>query len=93
MATRTMRSPAEVMRDEMVMRGRIVAALREGPRTIPELAAALESPAPEVTLWVMALRRYGALEELPKPKAEDYYRYRLSSENAVEGKQGSGVRG
>jgi hypothetical protein len=80
MATQTMRSLAEVMRDEMVMRGRIVAALREGPRTIPELAAALGSPAPEVTLWVMALRRYRALEELPKPKADDYYRYRLAGE-------------
>lgn len=77
MATMTPRGPAEVMRDEMVMRGRIAAALREGPRTIPELAAALGSPAPEVTLWVMALRRYGALEELPKPKTDDYYRYRL----------------
>jgi hypothetical protein len=33
-----------------------------------------------VTLWVMALRRYGALEEIPKPKADDYYRYRLAKE-------------
>jgi hypothetical protein len=78
--TVTPRAPAEVMRDEMAMRERIAVALREGPKTIPELAAALGSPAPEVTLWVMALRRYGTVEELPKPKAEDYYRYRLSGE-------------
>jgi hypothetical protein len=25
---------------------------------------------------VMAMRRYGSLEELPKPKADDYFRYR-----------------
>jgi len=74
------RSPAEIMRDEMTVRPRILAALADGPKTIPEIAEALGAPAPEVTLWVMALRRYGALEELPKPKAEDYYRYRRMGE-------------
>lgn len=71
----TPRSPAEIMRDEMTMRPRILAALADGPKTIPEIAEALGAPSPEVTLWVMALRRYGALEEMPKPKADDYYRY------------------
>ena len=73
---------ADVMREEMVMRPRIAAVLRDGPRTIPEIAAALALPPRDVTLWVMALRRYGALEECPKPKAEDYYRYRLAGEGA-----------
>ena len=68
---------AEVMRDEMVMRDRILAQLREGPKTIPELAEALGFPPREVTLWVMGMRRYGAIEELPKPKADDYFRYGL----------------
>ena len=83
MATLAPRGFAEVMRDEMIMRPRIAAVLREGPKTIPEIAAALDSPAPEVTLWVMALRRYGALEELPKPKSEDYYQYRLAGEQGA----------
>jgi hypothetical protein len=74
------RDPAEVMRDEMVMKERIASLLREGPKTIPEIADALRCPPREVTLWVMALRRYGALEELPKAKSEDYYRYRLAGE-------------
>lgn len=73
-----LRPLAEVLRDEMVYRDRIAAVLQDGPRTIPELAAALCAPGWEVTLWVMAMRRYGALEELPKPKADDYFRYRLS---------------
>lgn len=72
------RDPSEVMRDEMLMKGKIASLLREGPRTIPEIADALRCPAWEVTLWVMALRRYGALEEIPKPKADDYYRYKLA---------------
>ena len=72
------RDLSEVMRDEMVMKDRIASLLREGPKTIPEIAAALQCPASEVTLWVMAMRRYGTLEELPKGKAEDYYQYRLA---------------
>jgi predicted Rossmann fold nucleotide-binding protein DprA/Smf involved in DNA uptake len=75
MAGARRRDSSEVMRDEMVMKGKIVSILREEPRTIPEIADALGCPAREVTLWVMALRRYGALEELPKAKADDYYRY------------------
>lgn len=74
------RAAAEIMRDEMVMRPRILACLADGPKTIPEIAAALAAPAPEVTLWVMALRRYGALEEMPKPRAEDYYAYRVTGQ-------------
>ena len=78
MGSERRRDPSEVMRDEMLMKEKIVSLLREGPRTIPEIADALRCPSREVTLWVMALRRYGALEELPKPKADDYYRYKLA---------------
>lgn len=70
------RDLSEVMRDEMVMKDQITSLLRTGPKTIPEIAEALQCPAAEVTLWVMAMRRYGILEELPKGKAEDYYQYR-----------------
>jgi hypothetical protein len=67
----------EVMRDEMVMKDRIADALRDSPKTIPEIAEALAAPTEEVTLWVMAMRRYGALEDLPKAKADDYFRYKV----------------
>ena len=79
MANERRRDPSEVMRDEMVMKGKIASLLREEPRTIPEIADALGCPSREVTLWVMALRRYGVLEELPKAKADDYYRYKLAN--------------
>ncbi|MGB7970881.1 MAG: hypothetical protein WCF31_02810 [Candidatus Deferrimicrobiaceae bacterium] len=72
------RDLGEVIRDEMVMKDRIISLLREEARTIPEIADALASPVREVALWVMAMRRYGSLEELPKPKADDYFRYRLA---------------
>ena len=70
------RDLGEVIRDEMVMKDRILFLLREEPRTIPEIADALACPVREVALWVMAMRRYGSLEELPKSKADDYFRYR-----------------
>ncbi len=80
MGTERRRDPSEVMRDEMLMKEKIASFLREGPRTIPEIADALDCPDREVTLWVMALRRYGVLEEIPKPKADDYYRYKTAKE-------------
>lgn len=78
MASGKRRDPSEVMRDEMVMKDRIASLLCGGPKTIPEIAEALRHPTSEVTLWVMAMRRYGSLEELPKAKAEDYYQYKLA---------------
>jgi hypothetical protein len=72
------RDLAEVLRDEMVMQDRIKDLLREEPKTIPELAEALQSPDWEVTIWVMAMRRYGLLAELPKPRAEDYFQYTVA---------------
>ena len=82
MKKKEMRNLAEVLRDEMVMRQRLCDLLREGPLTIPQLAEALGSPGWEVTAWVMALRRYGRLKELPKSRADDYYQYTLSTEES-----------
>lgn len=72
------RALVEVLRDEMIMRDRIADVLGDGPKTIPEIAALLEAPSREVTQWVMAMRRYGRLEEMPKPKADDYFQYKLT---------------
>ena len=74
-----LRDLREIMRDEMVMRDRIVALLGDGPKTIPDIAAGLSRPSYEVQLWVMAMRRYGVLEALPKSKADDYFTYGLKA--------------
>ena len=71
------RNLREVLRDEMVERDRIAQSLRAGPMTLPEIARALGAPVAEVTLWVMGMRRYGRVRELPKERADDYYRYEL----------------
>jgi len=70
------RNRLEVMREQLVRRGPILALLHETPRTIPELAAALGAPANEVLLWLMAMWRYGDVEETGKAGADGYYHYR-----------------
>ncbi len=77
-----LRNLNEVLRDETIQRARIRAALKDGPKTLPEIAQSLHAPVREVTLWVMAMRRYGRIEEKPKGREDDYYQYAL-----VEGKQ------
>ena len=67
----------EVVRDEQVMRRRILAALEDGPLTVPELAAALERPSHEVLFWVMGLRKYGWVGEIKEVTDEGYYRYQV----------------
>ncbi|MEW5994763.1 MAG: MarR family transcriptional regulator [Candidatus Zixiibacteriota bacterium] len=83
MAKKEMRNRAEVLRDEILIQQRICNLLTEGPLTIPQLAEALNTPSWEVTTWVMAMRRYGLLKELPKNRADDYYQYALSTEESA----------
>jgi len=68
---------SEMLRDEMVKRNRIGALLQDGPLTIPEIAAALEEAPPEVVCWLMAMRRYGMVEERGKADADGYFAYAL----------------
>jgi predicted Rossmann fold nucleotide-binding protein DprA/Smf involved in DNA uptake len=70
----------ETMRDEMFMQDKIIALLRESPRTVPAVAAALEQPADSVLLWMMAMRRYGALVETGRPDEQGYFVYQLTPE-------------
>jgi len=71
------RDVREVVRDEQVMRRRILVALAAGPLTVPELAAVLERPTHEVMFWVMGLRKYGWLAEIKEVTDEGYFRYQV----------------
>lgn len=73
--TTTLRDDREVIREEPIMRERILALLADGPRTVPELASALERPTHEVLFWVMGMRRYGRLREVGAADADGYFRY------------------
>ena len=71
------RDPREVIRDEMLMRDRVLAALSDGPKTVPEIAETMGFPVYEVMYWVMAARKYGYVEEIKEPNEDDYYQYML----------------
>ena len=77
-----LRNLNEVLRDEMVERERVAGVLRTGPHTIPEIATELSEPVDEVTKWVMGMRRYGRVHELPKDRSDDFYHYELAEVKA-----------
>lgn len=72
---RVNRDLREIIRDEHLMRRRILEALEQGPLTIPEMAEAVGKPSHEVLLWVMAMRKYGHLTEIKEPTDDGYYQY------------------
>ena len=65
----------EVIRDEPIMRARILEAVGAEPRTVPELAGILGCPATEVLVWVMGMRRYGYVREIKGSDRDGYFRY------------------
>ena len=69
------RDVREVVREEPVMRARILTVLADGPLTIPEIAAAIGAPAHEVLIWVMGMRRYGWLAEVKGATVDGYFQY------------------
>ena len=71
----TIRDVREVVREEPVMRTHILAALRDGPLTVPEIAEAIGAPTGEVVIWVMGMRRYGWLAEIKGATADGYFQY------------------
>lgn len=69
------RDSREVIREEPVMRPRILEALAHGPLTVPEIAQAISAPAHETVFWVMGMRRYGWLAEIKGSDSDGYFRY------------------
>ena len=65
----------EVIREEPVMRARILELLETEPRTVPEIAMAMACPTHEVLFWIMGMRRYGRVREVKGVTDEGYFRY------------------
>ncbi len=56
--------------------GELTRQLKEGPRTVPELAKATGMPSETVFWQLMALKKYGKVAEADQDG--DYFRYRLT---------------
>lgn len=76
------RDDREVMREEPLMRAQILAALHDGPHTVPEIAAAIGAPTHETVFWVMAMRRYGWLAEIKGSESDGYFQYQPTGRTA-----------
>lgn len=70
-----LRPVREIVREEQIMRARILELLAGGGLTIPEIAAGLGAPTFEVTYWVMGMRKYGWVREEKEATDEGYFRY------------------
>jgi len=65
----------EIIRDEHLMRRRILAALESGPLTVPEIAEAVGCAPHEAMFWVMGMRKYGHVAEIKEATDEGFYLY------------------
>jgi hypothetical protein len=72
----TGRDAREIIREEPLHRDEIAAALADAPHTVPEIAEAIGADEREVMFWVMGMRKYGRLAELPDVSPEGYYRFK-----------------
>ena len=81
--TTELRSPVEVIREEMLMHQPIREVLADGPLTIPQIAEQLGVPAHEAVYWVMGMRRYGHLIEIPDADDDGYFLYAVKGQEAT----------
>ena len=79
-----LRERREVVREEPLMHQPILAALREGPLTVPELAERIGHPSNEVLIWVMGMRRYGHVIEVGDADDEGFFRYADAHKGALQ---------
>lgn len=78
-----LRPTREIIREEPLMHAPILAALADGPLTIPGIAERIGAPPRETLFWVMGMRRYGQLEELPDADDDGYFQYHAVGREAT----------
>ena len=70
------RDVREIIREGPLRRREILKVLEDGPRTVPEIAQAIGAPTHEAMYWVMDMRKYGWVAELPDPDDDGLFSYR-----------------
>lgn len=68
------------LKEQQAFRKKLQAALKDGPKTIPEIAALAQLPADQVLWHVMAMKKYDLVRE--QGKDAEYYRYALAEGEA-----------
>lgn len=67
-----------LLKEQQAIRKKICQALRDGPKTVPEVAVAAELPAHQVLWHIMAMKKYDRVEEAGV--CGEYYLYRMLQE-------------
>ena len=82
-AEHALRPTREIIREEPLMHTPILAALADGPLTIPAIAERIGAPPRETLFWVMGMRRYGLLEDVSDADDDGYFQYRAIAQEAT----------
>jgi uridine kinase len=72
----------ELVKQETKMKRMVLDAFRVEAHTVPEVAQALNLASHEAMHWVMALRKYGLLEDTQEVSDEGYYKYKLAQKKS-----------
>jgi len=67
-----------LLKDQKVIRRRIVQTLQDGPKTIPEIAAVIQIPTHQVLWHVTAMKKYDLAAEAGM--SGEYFLYQLVEE-------------
>jgi len=67
----------EIIREEPLRRREILKAIGDRQMTVPEIAEAISAPANETMYWVMGMRKYRWLTEIPEPNDDGFFFYRV----------------
>ncbi len=70
------RDVREIIREGTLRRREILRVLEDGPLTVPEIAQAIEAPTHETMYWVMDMRKYGWIAEVPEANDDGLFSYR-----------------
>jgi hypothetical protein len=68
----------ELTRRQATIRKQLTRALQDGPRTVPEIAAAIGCPSHEVLWHLMAMKKYGDIVE--GEERDGYFEYAVKAE-------------
>lgn len=68
----------EISRLEPSMRSKILDALSDGPKTIPEISRSVGGKQGEVMWWVMGCWRYGYIAPTGEVTDDGYYKYEVA---------------
>lgn len=70
----------KLSRNELGMKRLVLECLADGPKTVPEIAAALGVTTHEAMWWVMGFVRYGYISPSERADADGYYTYEAVGE-------------